>query len=55
MIQNTTRIAKTKGLKMDSIVKEQTQQTTLNSGSFVQRQKRIALYHVKKFVKDSQL
>ena len=25
------------------------------SGSFVQRQKRIAIYHVKKFVKDSQL
>ena len=24
------------------------------SGSFVQRQKRIAIYHVKKFVKDSQ-
>ena len=26
-----------------------------NSGSFVQRQKRIAIYHVKKFVKESQL
>ena len=25
------------------------------SGSFVQRQKRIAIYHVKKFVKESQL
>ena len=25
-----------------------------NSGSFVQRQKRLAIYHVKKFVKDSQ-
>ena len=27
----------------------------LNSGSFVQRQKWIAIYHVKKFVKESQL
>ena len=27
----------------------------INSGSFVQRQKWIAIYHVKKFVKDSQL
>ena len=42
---------KSGGVEIDQVVKGNLE---LNSGSFVQRQKRIAIYHVKKFVKDSQ-
>ena len=42
---------KSGGVEIDQVVKGNLE---LNSGSFVQRQKRIAIYHVKKFVKESQ-